>query len=77
MEATMAATDGGGAKVAERPLRVGRVATMIGLPYTTALRLVEAGEFPGAFRAHARGHWRIPREDVISYVERRPRATRS
>lgn len=61
----------------QRPMRVGRVAAAIGADPRAVLRLIEAGEFPGAFRLHERGHWRVPAEDVAAYLERRPRAVPS
>lgn len=54
------------------------VAERIGLDVRAVRELLEAGEFPGAFRrgtgAGIGKHWRIPRADVDSYLERRARA---
>lgn len=58
----------------QRPLRVGRVGMLIGADSREVLRLIDRGEFPGAFRLHERGHWRVPHEDVVAYLARRPRA---
>jgi excisionase family DNA binding protein len=71
--ATMATTDGAGAKKL-RPLRVGQVATRIGAEPRAVLRLIDDGEFPGAYRLRERGHWRVPQDDVAAYLARRPRA---
>lgn len=55
--------------VAERPLRIGRVAELLGL-HRDAVKNIPASELP-YFRVGTRGDRRYARADVSSYIERR------
>lgn len=53
-------------------LKAREVRTILGISSDTLLKLIKAGEFPGAMKAGAQpnGHWRIPEKSLDDYLKR-------
>ncbi len=51
------------------------LAVRLGVHRNTVKNMLEAGEFPGAYRVTR--DWRIPASDVSNYLERRRQAART
>jgi excisionase family DNA binding protein len=53
-------------------LKAAQVCEQLGISSDTLVRLIKAGEFPGAMRAtrRPRSHWRIPEEALADYIKR-------
>lgn len=53
-------------------LKASQVCKVLGISPDTLLRLIRAGEFPGALKTSRRpqSHWRIPEQALEEYLKR-------
>jgi excisionase family DNA binding protein len=49
---------------------VPEIMAMLDVSNVTVIRLIQRGEFPGAYRTSWRGPYRVPRQSVIDYIKR-------